>query len=52
VDVFGVLPSHELYGHMNVNYLRLDRLPRFDDGWQPVLDALHGGASSSALGRC
>jgi hypothetical protein len=43
VDVFQVLPAHELYGHMNINYLRLDRLPRFDDGWQPVLDALRGG---------
>jgi hypothetical protein len=43
VDVFRVEPGHELYGHMNVNYLKLDRLPRFDDGWQPVLDALRGG---------
>jgi hypothetical protein len=43
VDVFKVLPSHELYGHLNVNYLKLDRLPRFDDGWQPVLDALRNG---------
>jgi hypothetical protein len=43
VDVFRVEPEHELYGHMNVNYLKLDRLPRFDDGWQPVLDALRGG---------
>jgi hypothetical protein len=43
VDVFRVEPDHELYGHMNVNYLKLDRLPRFDDGWQPVLDALRGG---------
>jgi hypothetical protein len=43
VDVFRVEPDHELYGHLNVNYLKLDRLPRFDDGWQPVLDALRGG---------
>jgi hypothetical protein len=43
VDVFQVLPTHELYGHMNINYLRLDKLPRFDDGWQPVVDALRGG---------
>src|SRR5262249_26488965 len=43
VDVFQVRPDQELYGHMNVNYLRLDKLPRFDDGWQPVLDALRGG---------
>ncbi len=34
VDVFKIDHTHELYGHMNVNYLKLDRLPRFDDGWR------------------
>jgi hypothetical protein len=43
VDVFKIEPDHELYGHMNVNYLRLEEVPRFEDGWQPVLDALRGG---------
>ncbi len=43
VDVFRVEPDYELYGHMNINYLKLDRVPRFDDGWQPVLDALRNG---------
>ena len=43
VDVFKIEPDHELYGHMNVNYLRLEKVPRFEDGWQPVLDALRGG---------
>jgi hypothetical protein len=38
-----VQPDYELYGHMNVNYLKLDKLPRFADGWQPVLDALRQG---------
>jgi hypothetical protein len=38
-----VQPDYELYGHMNINYIKLDRLPRFDDGWQPVLDALRHG---------
>ncbi len=35
VDVFKIDHTHELYGHMNINYLRLedDRLPRFDEGW-------------------
>jgi hypothetical protein len=28
---------------MNINYLKLHQLPRFDDGWQPVLDALRDG---------
>ena len=43
VDVFKIEPDHELYGHMNVNYLRLEEIPRFDQGWQPVLDAIRGG---------
>ena len=43
VDVFKIEPDHELYGHMNVNYLRLDEVPRFEDGWQPVLDTLRRG---------
>jgi len=43
VDVFKIDPTHELYGHMNVNYVRLPRLPRFDEGWQPLLDALRAG---------
>jgi hypothetical protein len=43
VDVFKVMPDYELYGHLNVNYVKLDRLPRFDEGWQPVLDALRQG---------
>jgi hypothetical protein len=43
VDVFKIDHRHELYGHMNVNYLRLDRLPLYDEGWQPILDALRGG---------
>src|SRR5262249_39776187 len=43
VDVFKLDHTHELYGHMNVNYLRLDRVPRFEESWQPVLDALRAG---------
>jgi hypothetical protein len=43
VDVFKIDHTHELYGHMNINYLRLERLPRFDEGWQPILDALRRG---------
>jgi hypothetical protein len=45
VDVFKLDHTHELYGHMNVNYLHLqpDRLPRFANGWQPVVDSLRSG---------
>ncbi len=45
VDVFKIDHTHELYGHMNINYIALepDRIPRFDQGWAPVLDALAHG---------
>ncbi|MEO1999024.1 MAG: hypothetical protein ABGZ17_27570, partial [Planctomycetaceae bacterium] len=43
VDVFKIAADHELYAHMNVNYLRLDEVPKFEDGWQPVVDTLRGG---------
>ncbi len=44
VDVFKVEPDYELYGHMNINYLRLSEIPRFEEGWQQVLDSLRAGA--------
>jgi hypothetical protein len=45
VDVFKLDHTHELYGHMNINYIRLepDRLPRFSEGWRSVLDSLRLG---------
>ncbi|MEO6811786.1 MAG: hypothetical protein ABI353_21980, partial [Isosphaeraceae bacterium] len=43
VDVFEIDHTHELFGHMNINYLQLDRAPRYDESWQPVLDALRSG---------
>jgi hypothetical protein len=43
VDVFKIDHTHELYAHMNVNYVKLDRVPRFDEGWQSVLDVLSAG---------
>jgi hypothetical protein len=52
-DVFKIDHTHELYGHMNINYVRLepDRLPRFDEGWQPVLDALRAGRFFTTTGE-
>src|SRR5262249_50650938 len=43
VDVFKIDTTHELYGHMNINYLRLPRVPRFDSGWPEILDVLCNG---------
>ena len=43
VDVFKIQDGYELFGAMNINYLKLDSVPEFEDGWQPVLDALSQG---------
>jgi hypothetical protein len=43
VDIFRVESDMETYAHMNINYLKLDRVPRYGDGWQPVLDVLRAG---------
>jgi hypothetical protein len=43
VDVFKVDHTQEIYGHMNVNYVKLDKLPRFVEGWQAILGSLRGG---------
>lgn len=51
VDTFRMEPDFETYGHMNINYLQLAKLPRYDDGWQPVLDALRGGEFFTTTGE-
>jgi hypothetical protein len=42
VDVFQIDHTHELYSHMNANYVRLDKLPDFDH-YGAVLDAVADG---------
>lgn len=42
-DLFRIEPHFEVYAHNNVNYLQLDQLPTWKNGWQPVLDAIENG---------
>jgi hypothetical protein len=50
VDLFQIDSTHELYGHMNVNYLRLPKLPDFDH-YGEVLDALAAGSGFMTTGE-
>jgi len=50
VDTFELDRTHELYGHMNVNYLKLDRRPSSDD-WSPVLRVLRAGDFFTTTGE-
>lgn len=42
VDVFKIDRSHEVWGHMNINYVKLPAVPKFPD-WSPLLAALKAG---------
>ncbi|MES2447867.1 MAG: hypothetical protein V4546_11845 [Bacteroidota bacterium] len=42
-DIFTITHQNEMYAHLNVNYLQMDKLPNFANGWQPVLDAICKG---------
>jgi hypothetical protein len=50
VDVFQLDTTHELYGHMNVNYVRLPALPSYDR-YGEVLDAVARGDSFISTGE-
>ncbi|WP_316823804.1 hypothetical protein [Pedobacter miscanthi] len=42
-DIFTITEQNEMYAHLNVNYLQLDKVPNYTDGWQPVLDVMRKG---------
>jgi hypothetical protein len=50
VDVFQVDHTHELYAHMNINYVKLDRLPSFDR-WSDALQPLARGEFFTTTGE-
>jgi hypothetical protein len=43
-DTYTKSPEDETYPQLEVNYVKLDRIPKFSDGWTPVLDALRAGS--------
>lgn len=51
VDIFSVEPNYELYGHMNINYVELEKIPNFSDGWQNLLTALRAGKFFTTTGE-
>jgi hypothetical protein len=50
VDVFQLDSTHELYGHMNVNYLRMPSVPSFDR-WADALATLAKGDYFTTTGE-
>ncbi len=50
-DLFRMEPDFETYAHLNINYVKLDALPEFKDGWQPLLDSLRDGKFFTTTGE-
>ena len=50
VDVFQFDHTHELYAHMNINYIKIDRLPTFDR-WGEALVPLATGDFFTTTGE-
>jgi hypothetical protein len=42
VDTYKKYPDYDLYGEFNVNYVKLDRVPMFED-WSPICKSLRAG---------
>ncbi len=43
VDTDKKFPDYDQYADFNVDYVKLARLPKFDD-WSPICEALRAGA--------
>ncbi|MEM9018738.1 MAG: hypothetical protein AAGC68_17140, partial [Verrucomicrobiota bacterium] len=50
-DLFKLNAASELYGHANINYLKLDGVPEFGDGWATILDSLRNRQYFSGTGE-
>jgi hypothetical protein len=42
-DTYMKYPDDETYPQLVVNYVKLDRVPKFEEGWSPVLSAMRAG---------
>jgi len=42
-DTYRKNPDDETYPQLVVNYVKLDQVPRYDQGWAPVLKAMRAG---------
>ncbi len=50
-DLFTIEPENEMYAHLNINYLKIDKIPDYKNGWQSIVDALQQGKFFSSTGE-
>jgi len=42
-DTYAKFPDDDTYPHLMANYIKLERLPSFDEDWTPIVKAMRGG---------
>ena len=42
-DTYAKFPDDETYPYLSVNYVKLDRVPRYNEDWSPMLNAIRAG---------
>ena len=42
-DTYAKFPDDDSYQHLMVNYIKLDRLPAFDEDWMPIVKSMRAG---------
>ncbi|WP_316793974.1 hypothetical protein [Pedobacter frigoris] len=50
-DLFTITPENEMYAHLNVNYMMLDKLPKYEEGWNPIVEAMQKGKFFTSTGE-
>lgn len=50
-DLFTITHQNEMYAHNNVNYMMLDKIPDYKDGWAPVVEAMQKGKFFGSTGE-
>ncbi len=50
-DLFTVTQENEMWANMNTNYLMIDEIPEFSQGWSEVLEVLEQGKFFSTTGE-
>jgi hypothetical protein len=50
-DTYTKWPSDETYPQLAVNYLKLDRVPLYDESWAPVIEGIRAGTFFGTTGE-
>ncbi len=50
-DIFTITEQNEMYAHLECKLSRLKELPDYNNGWQPVLDAMRNRAFLCSTGE-